>query len=306
MRKVLALAERVARVETPILLTGESGSGKEHLARFIHSRSPRAEGPFIPINCGALPEPLLESELFGHVKGAFTGAVAEHPGLFEAAAGGMLLLDEIAETTPALQVKLLRVLQDHQVRRVGSVATRPVDVRVIAATNRNLEEMVAAKSFRKDLYYRLNVVRIEMPPLRERREDILDLALRFVRRDCERFHCGPCTFSRDVVERLLTHPWPGNVRELEHAIERSVVLAEGKPRIELTDLPPEVLGGSGVAPEEDDLLLSLEALERRHILRVLEHCGGNRKATARVLGIAENTLWRKLRAYGLVNPRRRE
>src|SRR5216683_8388564 len=189
-------------------------------------------------------EALLESELFGHVRGAFTGADRDHRGLFEAASGGTLLLDEVGEIPSAMQVKLLRVLQDHEVRPVGSTASKRIDVRIIAATNADLSEMVARRAFRKDLYFRLNVLAVEVPPLRDRREDVLPLAHEFMRRGCATYHCGPCSLSPEALDRLLAYSWPGNVRELEHAMERAVVLAEGKPKIELGDLPPEiVLGG---------------------------------------------------------------
>ncbi|MFL5405327.1 MAG: sigma-54 interaction domain-containing protein [Myxococcales bacterium] len=300
MRRVLVLAERVATVDTPVLLAGESGSGKERIARLIHERSLRARGVFIPVNCGALPENLLESELFGHVKGAFTGAHRDHDGLFEAAAGGTLLLDEVGEIPLAVQVKLLRVLQDREVRAVGASRTRKVDVRIVAATNRDLGEMVRARAFRKDLFFRLKVVSMEVPPLRQRREDVLPLAHAFVRRNCDTYHCGPCSLSARALDRLLAYPWPGNVRELEHAMERAVVLAEGKPRIEEADLPPEIVTGGDVPPSADEALLPLAELERRHILRVLAHHGGRRKETAKTLGIGTNTLWRKLRAYGVI------
>ena len=299
MRAVLTLAERVALVDSPVLLTGESGVGKERIARLIHSRSKRERGSFIPVNCGALPENLLESELFGHVKGAFTGADRDHKGIFEAAGGGTLLLDEVGEIPLAVQVKLLRVLQNREVRRVGSTESRLVDVRLLAATNRSLDEMVRERSFRKDLYYRLKVVSLEVPPLRQRREDILPLAHQFVRHGCTTYHCGPCSLSAAALDRLLAYPWPGNVRELEHAMERAVVLAEGKPKIEATDLPPEVLQESDRL-DEDEASWTLAQVERRHILRVLERCGGSRKEAAAALGIATNTLWRKLRAYGVL------
>lgn len=300
MRRVVSVASRVAAVDAPVLLTGESGTGKEHVARHIHAHSRRARAPFIPVNCGALPEHLLESELFGHVKGAFTGADRGHKGLFEAAEGGTLLLDEIGEVPLGVQVKLLRVLQDHHVRPVGSTHSRPVDVRVMAATNRNLEDTVRERMFRKDLYYRLKVVSIEVPPLRARREDILPLAQHFVRRGCETYHCGPCSLSAKALDRLLRYSWPGNVRELMHALERAVVLAEGKPKIEEGDLPPEVLGGANHVDATEESLLPLAEVERRHILRMLERLGGNRKETAKALHIAPNTLWRKLRAYGVI------
>jgi transcriptional regulator with PAS, ATPase and Fis domain len=248
------------------------------------------------VNCGALPEPLLESELFGHVKGAFTGADRDHAGLFEAAQGGTLLLDEVGELPPPMQVKLLRVLEDRGVRRVGASQTRPVDTRVFAATNRDLEEMVRERGFRRDLYYRLKVIRLEVPPLRERREDILPLAHRLLRRGCEAYDCVPCA---EALDRLLAYPWPGNVRELEHAMERAVVLAQGKPKIDEGDLPPEVLSGAAGAEAQGEML-PLAEVERRHILRVLTRCGGSRQEAARVLGIAPSTLWRKLREYGII------
>lgn len=298
MQRALTLAERVAATDAPVLLTGESGSGKERIARYIHARSRKARGAFVAVNCGALPEQLLESELFGHIKGAFTSADRDAEGLFASAAGGTLLLDEVGEIPLATQVKLLRVLQDHVVRPVGSTKSRVVDVRIIAATNRDLDEMVRDKSFRKDLYYRLKVVSIEVPPLRDRREDILPLAHGFMRLNCATYHCGPCSLSARALDRLLDYSWPGNVRELEHAMERAVVLAEGKPKIEESDLPPEIAGAS--RSSVDDELLSLAAVERRHVLRVLERCGGNRKKTAALLGIATNTLWRKLREYGVL------
>src|SRR5258708_1843606 len=242
-RRVLALAERVARVSSPVLLTGESGSGKERIARFIHARSSRAAGPFVAVNCGALPPQPLQSELFCPVQSALTRAHPGHHSPVEAAEGGPLLLDEVGEIPPTIQVKLLRVLQDREIRRVGSSSTRRVDVRIIAATNRDVTDMVRERTFRKDLYYRLKVVGIEVPALRERREDILPLAHRFSRRACAEFACGPCSLSAEVLDRLLAYSWPGNVRELEHAMERAVVLAEGKPKIELTDLPPEIVLG---------------------------------------------------------------
>jgi transcriptional regulator with PAS, ATPase and Fis domain len=305
MRRVLTLAGRTAESDAPVLLSGESGCGKERIARFIHERSGRATGPFVAVNCGALPEGLLESELFGHVRGAFTGANRDREGLFEAASGGTLLLDEIGETPLQLQVKLLRALQDGEVRPVGATRVRTVDARVIAATNRDLADMVAGKTFRKDLFYRLNVLRIEVPPLRARRDDVLPLAHGFLRRGCTRYRCGPCSLSAAALDALLAYSWPGNVRELEHAMERAVVLAEGKPKIEVTDLPPEILASE--APRSSTAGVEpLAAVERRHILLALDRCGGNRTQTARALGIGTNTLWRKLRAYGVAGqPSRR-
>ena len=305
MRNVLALAQRVAQSDAPVLLTGESGSGKERVAHFIHANSRRARGEFVAVNCAALPEQLLESELFGHVRGSFTGADRDRKGLIEAAGGGTLLLDEIGEIPLAMQVKLLRVLQDHEVRRVGGTESERIDVRIIAATNRDLAEMVRERAFRKDLYYRLKVLAVEVPSLRERRDDVLPLAHAFVRRGCATYHCGPCSLSPAALDRLLAYGWPGNVRELEHAMERAVVLAEGKPRIEASDLPPEI-AGSAPGDVEEDGPLALADVERRHIQRVLEKMGGNRKETARVLGIGANTLWRKLKQYEASGRRKRE
>ncbi|MBC7171004.1 MAG: sigma-54-dependent Fis family transcriptional regulator, partial [Polyangiaceae bacterium] len=240
MRRVLALAERVAATESTVLITGESGTGKERIARLVHARSRRSKKAFVGVNCGALPEPLLESELFGHKRGAFTGATADKQGLFEAASGGTLFLDEIGEMPLSMQVKLLRALQEQAVRPVGSTRDVPVDVRVVAATNRDLAALVDAGGFRKDLFYRLRVIPLELPPLRERRDDILPLARQSIARTCRQNACGPCALSSEVLDALHAYAWPGNVRELENAIERAVVLAEGQPKIVLGDLPPEI------------------------------------------------------------------
>jgi len=300
MRRVLELAERAAATDSTVLITGESGTGKERVARFIHLRSPRQEQALVGVNCGALPEGLLESELFGHTKGAFTGAVSDKQGLFAAASKGTLFLDEIGETPPPMQVKLLRALQEHVVRPVGSNKDVPVDVRLVAATNRNLEQLTESGAFRKDLFYRLRVIALELPPLRERRDDIPPLARLFIARTCKQNDCGPCALSNEVLDALCAYSWPGNVRELENAVERAVVLAEGQPRIELTDLPPEVRVPR-TAPRDSyvDGPLPLAEVERRHILGTLERFQGNRSATARALEIGENTLWRKLKTYGL-------
>ena len=307
MRRVLDLAARVSPSDATVLITGESGSGKERLARFIHDRSKRAKGPFLAINCGALPESLLESELFGHVKGAFTGASADKKGLFEAATNGTLFLDEIGETSPQVQVKLLRALQEHSVRPVGSTKDVHVNARIVAATNRDLESMVSERTFRKDLFYRLKVVPFEVPPLRERREDILLLARQFIGRACKEHSCGPCSLSPEVLDLFMVYEWPGNVRELENAIERAVLLAEGKPKIEPGDLPPEIRGqpprSRALVPGQ---VLTLEEVERRHIVATLDRLGGNRTETAEALGIGENTLWRKLKSYGMVKERKRK
>src|SRR5260370_4224336 len=262
MKNVVALAERVARTDTPVLLPGESGSAKGRVARPIHAGSRRARGPFIPVNCGALPEHLLESELFGHVRGAFTGADRDHRGPFDAASGGTLLLDEVGEIPLALQVKLLRVLEGHEVRHGGGTESRRVDVRVIAATNRDLDAMVRERAFRKDVYYRLKVVSIEVPPLSERREDILPLAHAFMRRSCAAYQCGPCSLSAEALDRLLAYDWPRNVRELEHAMERAVQLAEGKPKIAETHPLPEVTRPTRSAADERELLPLAESAQR--------------------------------------------
>ena len=300
MEKVLELAGKVAQVDVTALVTGESGVGKERIARMIHDQSPRARGELVAINCGALPESLLESELFGHVRGAFTGASADKKGLFEAARGGTIFLDEIGEMTATTQVKLLRVLQEREVRPVGATASVPVDVRVVAATNRNLTEMVAAGAFRQDLYYRLKVVTIEVPPLRQRKEDILPLARHFVAKTCAAYRIVPKALSPEVASLLSSHPWPGNVRELEHAIEHALVIAGEAPKLLLEHLPVE-LRSVGVAPIERllDQTVSLEELERRYTLLVLERNRGSRNATARALRIGTNTLWRKLKRWGL-------
>ncbi len=308
MQHVLDLARRAAASEATVLITGESGTGKERVARHVHDLSARSAGPFIAINCGALPENLLESELFGHAKGAFTGASRERRGLFEAAGGGTLFLDEIGETSPPMQIRLLRALQERRVRPVGANEEVAVDVRVVAATNRDLGAMLSDGSFRTDLFYRLRVVPLELPPLRDRRDDILPLSRHFIARTCATNRCGPCSLSADVLDILHRYNWPGNVRELENAIERAVVLAEGQPDIRPIDLPPEVRG-EVAAPIEtadtpapsDGRVLTLQEVERQHILSTLEHFGGHRRKTAEALGIGENTLWRRLKKWGLID-----
>ncbi len=295
MRRALRTARRVARSDATLLLTGESGSGKERLAQLVHVESARASGPFVALNCGAVAESLLESELFGHAKGAFTGAAQDRPGLFEAAARGTLFLDEIGELSPAVQVRLLRVLQEREVRRVGENRTRPVDVRLVAATNRDLATDVEAGRFRKDLYYRIRVIEIRVPPLRERRDDVLPLARLFLARAAQRTGRSLSGFAPDAASLLLRYPWPGNVRELENAVERAAVLAEGDA-VCARDLPDELLGIAPAAPPGAPRTLA--EVEKEHVLRVLSDCGGSQARAAAALGIGTATLYRKLRAWG--------
>ena len=297
--EVLELAETVATTDSTVLISGESGTGKEVLARYIHTLSPRSDGPFMSINCGALPESLLESELFGHVKGSFTGAVKDKDGLLVAAAGGTFFLDEIGEMSASTQVKLLRAIQEREVIPVGSTRAVPVDVRIVAATNRDLEEEIARGAFRSDLYYRLNVIQLHLPPLRDRREDIPLLADHFLSRangDGEAQH----TLADDTLSVLCEYDWPGNVRELENALERAVVVS-GAASIgpdalptRVREAPPPRLGAAELPPNP-----TMEVVERAYILWVLESEGGNKTRAAEVLGIDPSTLYRKLNRYGI-------
>ena len=295
---VLKLAETVAPTESTVLITGESGSGKEVLARYIHALSGRAEATFLSVNCGALPEGLLESELFGHVKGAFTGAVGDKIGLFEAANGGTLFLDEIGEMSPATQVRLLRALQEREVIPVGSTEVRRIDVRIMAATNSDLNEEIRRGSFRSDVYYRLNVIALHLPPLRERKDDIPMLAHRFLDALAERE--GERTLGEDVLAALCAYDWPGNVRELENALERAAVVAS-KPEISVADLPEDVRDTDAKPLVTDHLPSnpSMEVIERAYIQWVLTAEGGNKSKAAEVLGIDPSTLYRKLNRYGI-------
>ena len=297
MRKVLELARRVAKVETTVLVTGESGVGKERIARLIHDESPRSAGPFMALNCGAVSETLLESELFGHAKGSFTGAIHDRIGLFEAAGGGTLFLDEVGELTPTMQVKILRALQERDIRRVGENKSRPIDVRVLAATNKNLGAEVTAGRFREDLYYRLRVIELVIPPLRERKDDILALARASIVRTSKRLNRKAVGFTPAAAERLLAHPWPGNVRELENVIERAVVLCDDT-LVDVEQLPSEILAAA-VPHLRAGAVLPLQDVERQYILAVLEANGGNRTKTAVDLQIGAATLYRKLKAYGV-------
>jgi DNA-binding NtrC family response regulator len=296
----LHVAEAVAGTESTVLLQGESGTGKEVVARYIHDLSGRAAGPFLSINCGALPEGLLESELFGHVRGSFTGAVKDKTGLFSAATNGTFFLDEIGETTPATQVKLLRVLQHREVIPVGATQAIPVNARVIAATNRDLEDEIRRGSFRTDLYYRLNVISISLPPLRHRKEDIPLLAETFLKRTAEQSGDPQKTLSPETVEALAEYSWPGNVRELEHALERAAILTKGGT-IAPSSLPERILDRSAkpLVNDEPQPNPTLDTIERAYIKWVLESEGGNKSRTAEVLGIDPSTLYRKLARFGI-------
>lgn len=301
MRAVVDLARRVALVDATVLITGESGTGKERIARLVHEQSERASGPFVAVNCGAIAETLLESELFGHARGAFTGASSDRAGLFEAAHSGTLFLDEIGEVSAGMQVKLLRVLQEREVRRVGENRTRKIDVRIITATNRNLSQGVVGGGFRQDLYYRLKVVELHVPPLRERKEDILELARVLLAHAAARMKRRVTSFSPTVADRLVRYPWPGNVRELENAMERAVALARST-RVDLDDIPEEVRDSSPMlAPTvpTEDAPRTLEEVEKDHILNTLRLNGGNQTRTAAQLQIGSATLYRKLKGYGL-------
>jgi DNA-binding NtrC family response regulator len=303
MRQLVDLARRVAKVDSTVLITGESGSGKERIARLVHDESTRAAGPFIAVNCGAITETLLEGELFGHARGAFTGATQDRPGLFEAANGGTLLLDEIGEVSPGMQVKLLRALQEREIRRVGENESRKVDVRVLAATNRDLTDGVTEGTFRKDLYYRLNVVELRVPPLRERRDDILPLA-RVLHADAGlRMKRKITGLAPAAADQLLRYHWPGNVRELENTMERAVALAQGS-RVELADLPEEIRQVLPKPIAASGMVRPLDAIEKEYILAALELNGGNQTHTAEQLQIGSATLYRKLKSYGLIGGRR--
>jgi two-component system, NtrC family, response regulator AtoC len=302
MQQVLAVAAKVARHPSTVLVTGESGTGKELVARYVHASSPRASETMVAVNCGAIPENLLESELFGHAKGAFTGATAEKRGLFEEADGGTLFLDEIGELPAPLQVKLLRALQEGEIRRVGDNSPRAVDVRLVAATARDLEAEVATGRFRADLYYRINVVRLHLPPLRDRREDIPELVRHFMQLYGRRLGLSVASVAPAAMRLLMEYAWPGNVRELENVIERALVLAEG-PQIEPDQLPAAVRSPGAAAPARDELDLSIKrqtaALERGLIRSALERTGGNRTRAAKLLELSHRALLYKIRDYGL-------
>ena len=308
MRKILRIARKVAPTSSTVLITGESGTGKEFFANIVHRLGSRPEGPFVAVNCGAIPENLVESELFGARKGSYTGSVADRKGLLAEAEFGTLFLDEVGELPLSAQVKLLRFLQTHEVRRVGDTESRIVDVRVLAATNRDLQREVASGRFREDLWFRLNVFHLHLPPLRERLAAVPGLCRFFVHRYNQVHSRNVLGFDREVEEAILSYPWPGNIRELENAVEHALILAEGD-RIRLVDLPESVLknprpilqlpAGQEVVSDPRASLKSLSDMEREHILRVLDAVGGNQTEASHVLGIGRSTLWRKLREYGV-------
>jgi len=301
MQNVMMMVKRIARSTSTVMIEGESGTGKEVIARAIHAHGLRSDGPFVAINCAALPETLLESELFGHVKGSFTGANTNKKGLFEEAIGGTIFLDEIAETTPAFQVKLLRVLQENEIRRVGDTHDIPVDARVLASSNRPIAQMVEAGTFRQDLFYRLRVIPLHLPPLRERIADIVPLAKFFIDRYCRKTDRNRVKIHTTAIRKLESYPWPGNVRELENAIERAMILLDSdeiKPDdllLESADMPPAAY---------EFTAMSLKEVEKLHITALLENTGWNQKETARRLGIGYNTLWRKMNEYGLARTKK--
>jgi DNA-binding NtrC family response regulator len=296
--EVLKLAEQVAPTDSTVLITGESGTGKEVIARYIHSLSNRTDGPCLSINCGALPENLLESELFGHVKGSFTGAVRDKQGLFAAARGGSFFLDEVGEMPPSLQIKLLRVLQEREAIPVGATEAIPVDVRIMAATNRDLEEEMRRATFRSDLFYRLNVIAINLPPLRERREDILLLIESFLQHLASEQQVEPKALSADTLDAVMVYEWPGNVRELENALEHAWVLSKASV-IEPAALPERITKRKKepLVSERSYANPTLDVIERAYIMYVLQSEGGNKTRAAEVLGIDPSTLYRKLSRY---------
>ncbi len=297
MKDVFRMIDRLSKSDSTVLIHGESGTGKELVASTIHYQGKRKDGPFVIVNCGALPETLIESELFGYEKGAFTGATRRKPGRFELASGGTLFLDEVGELPPSVQVKLLRVLQDGTFERLGGTETIKVDVRVIAATNRDLEAEVKEGTFREDLYYRLAVIPLTLPPLRERREDIPLLIEHFLQRYTSRLG-KQVSLSKDAVTALMEYHFPGNVRELENIIERVVTLCDGN-LVKKEDLPAHVLKKDSEQPEFQPLTKVAQEAERQYILRVLRQTGGNRSRAASVLGISRKTLWEKMRQYGI-------
>ncbi|MGB7062015.1 MAG: sigma-54 dependent transcriptional regulator [Candidatus Zixiibacteriota bacterium] len=303
MAKLKKMAERIARSDSTVLIEGESGTGKELIARAMHFRSPRSDKPFVTINCAALPENLLESELFGHVKGSFTGAIKDKEGLLKTADGGTFFLDEVGMTSPAIQAKLLRVLEEKEITPVGGTTPVKVDLRLIAATNADLEQEVKLGNFRADLYYRLHVIPIAIPPLRERKDDIRLLSSYFVRKYCSRMQVKEKTIAEEAMKRLLSCKWPGNVRELENAIEHAVLLSRGE-QITEQDLPQKIK-----EEKEPDLITeaqptapALEMIEKAYIFWVLNQTGWQKSKAASILGIDSSTLYRKIEKYKLSSP----
>ena len=304
MRDVFQITRQVARRDSTVLITGESGTGKELLAKAIHQNSLRAGKAFVTINCGAIPENLIESELFGHRKGAFTGAITDRIGKFEAANEGTIFLDEIGELTPTLQVRLLRVIQEREIDKIGDPHPVKVNVRILAATNRNLQNLVEDSQFREDLYYRLSVVTIELPPLRERAEDIPLLADHFLKRLRERYQLPELSMSDEAIESLLSYNWPGNVRELENVIERMVVLSDGK-QIDREQVPAEIRGAKSriatISLKLPDDGISLEEIEKEILLQALERHHWNQTRAARYLNLSRKTLIYRMEKFGLAN-----
>jgi DNA-binding NtrC family response regulator len=300
MREILDLLGRAAAADSPVLLLGESGTGKEILARLVHSESPRSKNAFVAVNCSAIPDTLLESQLFGHRRGSFTDAREDRRGLFQEAEGGTVFLDEIGDMPTALQAKILRVLQEKEIHPLGAPAPIPVDARTVAATHRDLETLVREGRFRQDLYYRLNVIAVRIPPLRERPEDILPLAVHFLEKHGCRMGRSSCTLSQEAVDALRRYSWPGNVRELENAIERALVLGKDDV-IWLHDLPDD-LRNPRPAETPKGGARPLAEIERQHILQTLGAVHGNKSAAARLLGLDRKTLYRKLEAYGIQLP----
>ena len=298
MTEVLKMVEQVARLDSPILISGESGTGKELVGRALHALSPRKDKPLVIINCGAIPENLRESELFGHAKGAFTGAHVDKRGLLEEANGGTAFLDEVEKLTPAAQVKMLRFLQNGEIRRVGTTVSRNLEVRIIASTHRDLEKCVEEQTFREDLYYRLNVILFHLPPLRERTEDIPLLAQHFVRASAKRLGNATPAISSRAMSVLVSHTWENNIRELEQVVERAIAV-DRDGVIGLDDLPfaDSPAASDKIIDRARSNTLTLSALEREYILEVLAESGGSRKKTAEKLGITTATLWRKLKRY---------
>jgi len=305
MKRILTIADQIAPAEATVLITGESGTGKEVLARYLHRKSRRADGPFVSLNCAAIPDNLLESELFGHEKGAFTGAVARRLGKFEEANGGTLLLDEISEMDPRLQAKLLRAIQEREIDRVGGSAPVKVDIRLLATSNRDLEAEVKAGKFREDLYFRLNVVNLRIPALRNRPEDIPALAGHFIHKYCDLNGLGPKSLGEAALARLVAHPWTGNVRELENTIHRAVLLSPGEIVEPDAITPPGAIARTEAPTPTETVAATAQAfigrtvaeVERDLILSTLTHCLGNRTHAATILGISIRTLRNKLREY---------